>query len=81
MPLQNRFRRCEVGVTLGPARAGKRVLMPRRSVCRTTLRTLFAGPRFRPDFDRDAVFLSGRRQPLGELIERPEIMCLGVHPD
>mgnify|MGYP006876389758 FL=1 len=55
--------------------------MPCRPVCRTALRTLLTGPRFRPDFDRDTVFLGGTRQSLGELLERPEVVCLGVYSD
>ncbi len=61
-----------------PTRTGERVLMPFRSDCRTALRALLAGPRFRPDFDLNPVFLGGKRQSLGELLERPEVVDLHV---
>ena len=66
---------------LEPTRAGERVLMPCRSVCVATLGALLTGPRFRPDFDRNPVFLGDTRQSRGELFERPEIVGLGVRLD
>ncbi|ERG95706.1 MAG: hypothetical protein J07HQW2_02166 [Haloquadratum walsbyi J07HQW2] len=52
--------------------------MPFRSVCRTTLWALLTSPCFRPDFHRDTVFLSSICQPLSKLLERPEVVGLGV---
>ena len=51
-------------MSLEPTQTSERVLMPCRSVCRTTLRALLARPRFRPDFHRDTVFLGGTGQSL-----------------
>ncbi len=61
---------------LESARTGERVLMPCRLVCRATLWTLFTGPRFRPDFHRNTVFLRGTDQSLGEFFERPDVVGL-----
>ena len=55
--------------------------MPCRSVCRTTLRTLLTGPCFRANLDRDTIFLGGTGQSLGKLLERPEVVRLGVRLD
>ena len=62
MTLQERFGRCQIRVTLEAARTRQRVLVARRSIGRTTVRTLLRCPCFRSNFHRDTVFLGGTRE-------------------
>ncbi len=46
-----------------------------------TLGTRLTRPRFRPGFERDTVLLTDTRETAAELLERPEVVRLLVHPD
>ncbi|ERG97452.1 MAG: hypothetical protein J07HQX50_01479, partial [Haloquadratum sp. J07HQX50] len=43
-----------------------------RSVRATTLGTLLSGTRFRPNFDRDTIFLGGTTQSLSDFLNAQE---------
>ena len=81
VPLQERFRGCEVGVPLEPTWTDERVPVPCRPTCRPAPWTLLTRPRLRPHLDRDTVLLGGTGQPFGKLLERPEVAGLGVDFD
>jgi len=46
-----------------------------------TLGTRLTRPRFRLGFEADAVLLTDARETVDELLERPEVVRLLVHPD
>ena len=68
-------------MSLESTRTRQRVAVANRLLVVATFGTHLTCPRFRLGFEADTVLLTDARETVDELLERPEVVRLLVHPD